>query len=156
MRMFPTNHQVIIDQTSERSKHQGYWGADIGSILDEGWRVCYTEGTGIQGMVARAAYSTDREGGLRDTATVAEGELQEIHLALTTEDSDMVAILSDSQAAIQSISNMSKGALPRSGIEADIKTALVQSADRRDVKIAGLEPCWYRREGGLRSASKAT
>ena len=45
----------------------------------------------------------------------------------------MIAIVSDSQAAVQSVRNLSKGAPPRSQIERRIKEALRQ--DTRDVGI---------------------
>ncbi|RPB19969.1 hypothetical protein L211DRAFT_852760 [Terfezia boudieri ATCC MYA-4762] len=64
----------------------------------------------------------------------------------------MVMILSDSQAAAQTVSNLSKGAppTPRSGIEAEIKRTLVNSTDFKDVRIS-----WGRGHIGIKGIEKA-
>lgn len=45
-RSFALINEPIMDPASEQSKILGYWAGSIGGILDEGWRVCYTDGTG--------------------------------------------------------------------------------------------------------------
>lgn len=65
-----------------------------------------------------------------------DDELQAIHPTLSTKGSDMITTLSDSQAAVQTVFNMSKGAPPRSGVEADMKSILVEYADENDIRIA--------------------
>ncbi|KAF8416605.1 hypothetical protein EV426DRAFT_685764 [Tirmania nivea] len=91
-RVFPIIYERIMDPRSELSKVTGYWA-------------------GRKEGVASAVRSEDRKGGdkatygkfLGDLATVADGELRAMQLALNTEESDMLAILLDSQAAIQSV-----------------------------------------------------
>ncbi|RPB20028.1 hypothetical protein L211DRAFT_895250 [Terfezia boudieri ATCC MYA-4762] len=55
---------------------------------------------------------------LGNLATISDGELRAFLLTLQTEDSEMLPILSDSQAAIQSFVNQSRWAPPRPGIVA--------------------------------------
>ncbi|RPB23395.1 hypothetical protein L211DRAFT_838891 [Terfezia boudieri ATCC MYA-4762] len=45
-RVFALNHEAIMDPGSELSKAAGYWYGTLDRILDEGWRVCYSNGTG--------------------------------------------------------------------------------------------------------------
>lgn len=84
-----------------------------------------------------------------ELATMADGELHAMNLALGTEDSEMLALLSDSQAAIQSIVNMSRGAPLRLGIEVQIKSALTENVTR-DIKVA-----WVRGHIGITGNEKA-
>ena len=53
-----------------------------------------------------------------------DGERLAIALALEEEVSDMIDIVSDSQAAIQTVYNLNRGHRPRSHIECRIKAAL--------------------------------
>ncbi|KAF8432391.1 hypothetical protein BGX38DRAFT_1276718 [Terfezia claveryi] len=118
------------------------WDPEKERILHEGWRACFADGTGRKEEVASAAHTIDWRGNEAAThggylgalATVADDELHSMHLALSRENSEMLAILSDSQAATQSIINRSRGKPPRSDIEASIKSAIVE-AESRDVKI---------------------
>lgn len=82
-RTFAIINEPIMDPASEQSKIMGYWAGSIGSILDEGWRECYTDGTGRDSGTASPVHSEDRKGGYRATyegylgeiATVADGDL---------------------------------------------------------------------------------
>ena len=53
---------TILEPRDERSKHQAYWVVGLKNLLDEGWRVCYTSGTGRGGEVAAGVFSEDRNG----------------------------------------------------------------------------------------------
>lgn len=58
-------------------------------------------------------------------ATVADAERQGILLSLESlRQDDTILLLSDSQAAIDTVTNLSQGQPPRSGIEKDIKKLL--------------------------------
>ena len=52
----------IFDPRQEQSKHKAYWAVGLGNLLGEGWRLCYTDGTGRKGEVAEAYYSEDKKG----------------------------------------------------------------------------------------------
>lgn len=56
------------------SNTKGGWAAKIGRMLDEGWRVCYTDGTGRQGHAASAVTSEDRRGNPNTNAYSDLGE----------------------------------------------------------------------------------
>ena len=57
----PTSLTVltILELQDQRSKHQAYWTAGLSNLLDEGWRLCYRDGTGREGEVAAGVYSED-------------------------------------------------------------------------------------------------
>jgi len=132
---------TILEPQDEKSHTPGYWQAGLGTLLDEGWRVCYTDGTGREGETAAGVYSHDRKGNpprsygsfAGNISSVEDGERLAIALALEKEEAEMIAIASESQAAIQSIRNISKGVPPRSQIECRIKKAL--TAGTRDIGI---------------------
>ena len=102
-------------------------------------------------MVAAGIFSEDRRGNPTRTyggfggtsCSVADGERLTMALALEEEESNMVALVSDSQAAIQTIFNLGKGHPPRSHIEARIKAALLHR-DTRDIGV-----CWVRGHIGI-------
>ena len=50
---------TILEPTDERSKHQTYWASGLGNLLNEGYRVCYTDGTGRVGQAAAGVFSED-------------------------------------------------------------------------------------------------
>jgi len=70
-------------------------------------------------------------------------------LALEKEEAPMIALITDSQAAIQTVLNLGKGRPPRSHIEARTKAALLKH-NRRDVWV-----CWVRAHIGITSNEKA-
>ena len=132
---------TILEPQDERSKHQAYWAVGLSNLIDEGWRLCYTDGTGREQQVAAGVYSEDRKGNPPRTygafggssCSVADGERLAIALASEEEEVDMIWQLSDSQAAIQAVRNLSKGKPPRSHIECRIKKALLDRT--RDIGI---------------------
>ena len=75
----------------QRSRSKGTWAAALGNLLDEGWRIAFTDGTGPN--TAAGVSSLDRRGGhpqrygshLGPKATVHGAELLAIDLALRTE-----------------------------------------------------------------------
>lgn len=119
----------------ERSKHKGHWAGTLGGLLEAGWRLSYTDGTGRKEGAA-AVFSQDWRGGgdtkkerwLGNTSTASDAEREAIGLACSDQDTDMHFILTDSQAVLQSVLNISRGSPPRSGIEVHIKSALRQRA----------------------------
>ena len=155
-----TVHTALTDLTilapqGERSKHQAYWDVRLNHLLDEGWRLCYTDGTGREGQVGAGVYSHDRRGNPLKTyrafggsiSSVADGERLAIALALEEETSNMIALVSDSQAAIHTVHNLSKGQPPRSHIEIHIKNAL--KSKTRDIGIL-----WVRGHIGIAGNEK--
>jgi len=113
--------------------------ASIGTLLDGGWRLCYTDGTGREGQVAAGVFSEDRKANPSQTygtfggplCSVADGERLAIALALEKEESNMIAIISDSQAAVHTVWNLSRGQPPRSDIELRIHQALRKDSRER-------------------------
>lgn len=128
----------LFHPQDERSKTAGYWQLGIDNLMDEGWRICYTDGTGGRtGKTAAGTYCQDKFN--EDTtygqyagelSTVADAERLAIALVLEKEDTNMLAIASDSQAALATLGNISQGHPPRSGIEKRIKTALTLNPHR--------------------------
>jgi len=47
----------LFDPKDKRSKDQGYWAVELDNLLDEGWRLCYTDGTGGEGKVAAGVFT---------------------------------------------------------------------------------------------------
>ena len=64
---------------------------------------------------------------------MADGERLAIATALAEEEGDMICLVFGSQAAVQTIRNLSKGGPPRSHIECRIKRAL--ESKTRDIGI---------------------
>jgi len=54
---------TIFDPKQEQSKHKAYWAVGLDHLLEEGWRVCFTDGSSRESLVAGACYSGDRKGG---------------------------------------------------------------------------------------------
>jgi len=50
---------TTLEPQDERSKHQAYWAAGLNNLLDEGWRICYTDGAGREGEVAAGIFSEE-------------------------------------------------------------------------------------------------
>ncbi|KAF8422185.1 hypothetical protein EV426DRAFT_706332 [Tirmania nivea] len=146
-RVFSVIDEAVMDPRSERSRYKACWAAKIGGILDGGCRIV---ASGIYTMDRRGDEEKTYGGFLGDCASVADGELLAVQRALQKEDRSMVAILSDSQAAIQTISSMSRGAPPRSSIEQEIKEILVQASETRDVKVV-----WVRGHIGIDGNERA-
>ncbi|KAF8427706.1 hypothetical protein EV426DRAFT_682711 [Tirmania nivea] len=64
------------------------------------------------------------------SCTVADGEEKGISLALHSSGANKLLILTDSMASKQALSNLSRGAPPRSGIEKEIKDLLHRQGNR--------------------------
>lgn len=129
-------HIILYEPSNLYSNAEGGWAAKIGSLLDEDWQVCYTDGTGRQGHSAFAVISENRRGNpntkarnyLGEEATVADAERGALALALKTHrNSPMLCILSDSTSAISTAIQISLGSkLPRSGIEIELGDLLAE------------------------------
>ena len=95
----------ILEPRDENSKVRAYWELGLNNLLDEGWRLCYTDGLGV----AAGVFSEDRKGNPTRTygafggtpRPVAGGEILAVAVALEEEEPDMIALVSESQAAIQ-------------------------------------------------------
>lgn len=108
----------MYEPSDPYSTSKGGWPAKIRRLLDEGWRVCYTDGTSRQGHIASAVVAEDRRGNpnlnshsyLGEEATVADAERQALVLALKIHwETSMLAILSDSTSAISAAVKISQG-----------------------------------------------
>jgi len=106
--------------------------------MEEGWNIAYTDGTGAAGQAASAVYSEDHRSGPAETygaflgslATVADTEGKAVALGIAKEPADMLYIIMDSQTALQTAINISKGATPRSRIELELREALHKRRDQ--------------------------
>ncbi|KAF8415586.1 hypothetical protein EV426DRAFT_663716 [Tirmania nivea] len=150
----------LLEPDDPFSGDKGRWQAKIGSLMEEGWRICYTDGTGRDNQHASAFYSEDRRNNpsleghsyLGGEATVADAERQAISLSLAAHrESSMVFILSDSQSAISSALNISQGGAPISTIETDIMNLLAE----RHLNNLDTEIAWARAHIGIEGNEKA-
>ena len=118
----PITFLETCDPQDQRSESKAHWEALIGNLLEQGWRVAFSDGTGREGHYAAGLWSSDRRGGtdradgayLGELATVHDAELLGITLALEREETATLAILTDSTTALDTVR---KGAPPRSQIE---------------------------------------
>ncbi|KAF8414594.1 hypothetical protein EV426DRAFT_722189 [Tirmania nivea] len=120
----------IIPADSKRSQEKKEWYTELAALKDSGWSLLFTDGTGGKnGEVAAAAVThvTERGAYLGTLATVADGELKGITLALGS-NADKLLVLTDSMASKQALLNLGKGAPPRSGIERELKDLLHKRA----------------------------
>jgi len=119
----------IVDPKNKRSKVKAYWKGAIGGLQDHGYRVMYTGGSGRSSGAAVAMVC----GGVKElryegtTATESDAERAAIGLACRGEGS-MILILTNCQATLQGVLNISRGAPPRSGMELGIKKGLTKRA----------------------------
>jgi len=152
----PVLHAPMIDPEDPRSKQKGYWAGTIGGRMKEGWRMAYSDGTGVNEQAAAGFHSEDQlgrpdnRGGafLGDLATVADAERKGIALALG-DTADRLYILTDSQGALRTTLALSKEAYPRSRTERELKGALHK---RRDQSTA---ITWIRGHIGIEGNTKA-
>lgn len=117
----------------------------------------YTDGTGVNGMAASAVHSEDWRGSKSETyvsfpgplSTVAGSERGAVALGLDSEVADLLFLLTDSQTALRTAVNLSRGHPPRSGVEVRLKQALHKRRDK-DTAIA-----WIRGHTGIPGNEKA-
>ena len=121
------------------SRNKLPWLTEIAQLLDQGFTTAYSDGTGRALHAAAASVSksrrttppTPRHTYLGTMSTVADAERKGIQLSLESLSEDhTVLLLSDSQAAIDTVLNLTKGNPARSGIERDIKRLLNLRQDR--------------------------
>lgn len=126
-------HITLLHPKDPRSKEKGYWAASLAQLTNDGWTLAYSDGSGRNSNVASGAFIQDvkdrgvKHGGfLGDLASVADGEREEMALAIKHTPSDRkVCVLSDSTTAIHTALQLSGGAPPRSGIETDLLESLL-------------------------------
>lgn len=106
-------------------------GRDPRSTASAGWRLNFTDGTGMG-----FRHSSDSLPGfqrevnstqnlyLGKLATVTDAERYGIGLAVSGREEYMLFILGDSEAALQTVLNLSQPFSPRSGLAAQLKEAL--------------------------------
>lgn len=134
----PLTHYPLIEPSDERSKHKGYWAGTIAGLLRAGWRMGYTDGTVAGGMAALAVYSEDWRGRaemkygafLGRLAAVLDAERKAVALRVGKETADMLFLLTDSQSALRTAINLSRGHPPGSGEEVLLKQALHRRRDQ--------------------------
>ena len=115
------------------SRYKLPWLTKIAELQDQGFTTAYSDGTGRELHAAAATVAASRRYTppppshkyLGTLATVADAERQGILLSLRTLRHDhSVLLLSDCQAAIDTVTNLTKGQPPRSGIESEIKSLI--------------------------------
>ena len=138
------------------------WDLRIRELEEEGWTVCYTDGSGLENKAAGAytcsshtGLHKDRTGSkyLGTRATHFDGELNGIAQALEElKDINLLAILTDSKPAISTIKKLDSGiAPPRSEIEARILSELYRRThDRLDTGLA-----WVKGHKGIEGNENA-
>jgi len=141
----------LLDPKNQRSKEKEIWAGTIRGLVEQGWKVIYTDGTGkAQGAAGAMVHRSTEDAQIGEEktrylgkyATAADVEKAAIGLACAAEGS-MNFILTDSQAALQGILNLSKGHPPRSSIKIEIKDNVIQKGET-DTAIA-----WIRSHIGI-------
>jgi len=59
-RSVPITDLILFEPEDHCSKYMGYWTARISELLDKGWRICYTDGSGKGSHVAAAIATENR------------------------------------------------------------------------------------------------
>ena len=143
-------HISLLDPKDPKSREKGYWAAALAQLLRDGWALAYSDGSGRNSQVGAGAHianahRADPKYGafLGDLASVADGERKGLALALAhAPRSQKICVLSDSTTAIHTALQLSGGAPPRSGIEAEIRHHLLSR--QADTAVA-----WIRGHIGL-------
>lgn len=129
-------HLTIMRPEDDNSKSKLPWMVKIGELLDTGWTTAYSDGTGRDAHTAGASAAFSRRNTntpelshqyLGNAATVANAERMAMGMALSLQSlqqDDTILLLSDSQAAVQTLRSICQGHPPRSGIEIQVKKLL--------------------------------
>ena len=127
-------HMTIMHSEDDNSKYKLTWMVKVGELLDTGWTTAYSDGTGRELHTAGASAAFTRRNALipepthhylGNAATVAGAERMGATLSLQSlHKDDTILLLSDSQAAVQTVVNLCQGQPPRTGIERQIKKLL--------------------------------
>ena len=137
------------------------WDLHIRKLEEEGWTVCYTDGSGLEtkaaGAFTRTSYTGmhgEKTGSnyLGTKATHCDGELNSIAQALEeSREVNLLTILTDSKLAISTIRRLNSGtAPPWSAIEAQILEKLCKrSNDHLDTGLA-----WVKSHKGIEGNKK--
>jgi len=134
-----SNHQGQLKQISllqpqdPRSREKSYWAASLAQLIKDEWKLAFSDGTGRDSEVASGAFIQDAKdkgiklgGYLGNLASVADGERKGIALAITNAPPDRkICFLSDSSTAIHTAIQLSSGAPPRSGVEIELREAIL-------------------------------
>jgi len=123
----------LLQPQDPRSREKGYWAASLAQLTKDGWKLAFSDGTGRGSEVASGVFIQDvkdrgaRLGGfLGNLASVADGERKGIALAIRNAPyNHKVCVLSDSYTAIHTALQLSSGVPPRSGIETEIRDAIL-------------------------------
>jgi len=123
----------LLQPQDPRSREKGYWASALAQLTKDGWTLVFSDGTGRGSEVASGAFVQDSKdrgekfgGFLGNLASVADGERKGIALAIQNAPPDRKScILSDSSTAIHTALRLSSGAPPRSGIEIELREALL-------------------------------
>ncbi|RPB22779.1 hypothetical protein L211DRAFT_302099 [Terfezia boudieri ATCC MYA-4762] len=138
----PASHETQLGQPPNVPCHSG-----ISFVISRDRRLVYRQSP--EGSQQNLQQFRTRHGRCELPAFEAY-QGQAMHLALTMESSNMIAVMSDSRATIQTVHNLNKGLPPRSGIEANIKRTLSEYASSKDVRIS-----WVQGNFGIEGNEKA-
>jgi len=122
---------TLLNPEVEKSKQKAYLASALGKLRSDGCTLLYTDGSGRDFQVASGCYidRSSTRAFLGNQASVADGERLGISLALTHAlDNELhkICILTDNAIALNAALNLSQRSPPRSGIERDIKNALIR------------------------------
>jgi len=123
----------LLQPQDPRSREKGYWAASLAQLVRDGWKLAYSDGTGRDSEVALGAFVQNtrnkgtRHGGfLGNLASVADRERKGLALAIQNAPPDRkVCVLCNSSTAIHTALQISSGAPPRSGIETELREAIL-------------------------------
>ena len=156
----PIIHLPIFEPDDQRSFSRVHQASALSTLLQEGWRLAYTDGSGNEGHTGSGCFSQDRKGNperetgryLGNKSTAYDGELTGIALAVEDHDSASLLVVTDSRAALARTVALSEGAPPQSGAERDIKKGLAARTARTALDTA---ITWVRAHIGLSGNEKA-
>ena len=145
---------TLMTPQDDNSRHTLPWMTKIAEQLDMGWTTIYSDRTGREHHTASACASHSRRTSERTSghqylgtaATVADAERTGLLRALQDHyDDHAILLLTDSQAAVDTVRNHCQGQAPRSGIEQQLKAQL----SRRHRENQGTTIAWFRSHIGI-------